>query len=79
MGRPSADTGDVFEALLFVLYAGIQWRFLAKTFPPKSTVHDSLKIRSQRDAFRNILAQIVRQLAKNGRLQLDERCLGIGH
>ncbi len=51
MGRPSADTRDVFEALLFVLYTGIQWRFLPKTFPPKSTVHDYPKIWSQRDAF----------------------------
>ncbi len=71
-GCPSEDTRDVFEALLFVLSTDIQWRFLPKPFPPKSTVHDSLKIWSQRDAFRRILAQIVRQLAKNGRLQLDE-------
>jgi transposase len=72
MGRPPAATREVFEALLFVLYTGIQWRFLPRTFPPKSTVHDYLKIWSQRDAFRKILAHIVRQLAKSGRLQLDE-------
>ncbi len=35
-------------------------------------MQDYLKIWSQRDAFRRILAQIVRQLAKNGRLELDK-------
>ena len=71
-GRPPADTRAVFEALLFVLFTGIQWRYLPRSFPPKSTVHDYLKIWSQRDAFRRILAQIVRKLAQNGRLQLEE-------
>lgn len=71
-GRPRADSREVFEALLFVLYTGIQWRYLPKTFPPKSTVHDYLKIWSQRRVFRKLLAQIVRQLAQTGRLNLAE-------
>ncbi|MEO6872616.1 MAG: transposase, partial [Chthoniobacterales bacterium] len=59
-GRPRADSREVFEALLFILYTGIQWRYLPKIFPPKSTVHDYLKIWSQRRVFRKLLAQIVR-------------------
>lgn len=72
LGRPRADVREVFEALLFVLYTGIQWRYLPATFPPKSTVHDYLKIWSERMVFRKLLAQIVRQLAQTGRLDLQE-------
>ena len=40
LGRPSADPRRVFEALLFVLHTGIQWKHPPQTFLPKSTVHD---------------------------------------
>ena len=42
-GRSRAGEREVFEAILFVLHTGIQWKHLPRTFPPKSTVHDYLK------------------------------------
>ncbi|MDR0354083.1 MAG: transposase [Opitutaceae bacterium] len=42
-GRSMADTKKVFETLLFILHTGMQWDYLPKNFPPKSTVHDELK------------------------------------
>ncbi len=38
-GRPpKADLRDVMDAILYILRAGCQWRYLPKDFPPKSTV-----------------------------------------
>lgn len=71
-GRNRADARRVFEALLFILTTGIQWRYLPAGFPPKSTVHDYLKIWKEQDAFRQVLAQIIRQLAQKGRIDLRE-------
>jgi transposase len=31
----------IFEAILFMLHKGMKWRFLPKSFPPESTVHDT--------------------------------------
>ena len=72
VGRPRANAREVFEAILFMLHTGIQWQYLPKTFPPKSTVHDYLQIWSQRESFRKLFAQIIRQLVKKGRLDLSE-------
>src|SRR6478672_1708649 len=71
-GRPRAGEREVFEAILFVLHTGIQWKHLPRTFPPKSTVHDSLKAWSQSDAFRRIFAAIISQLIEEGRVNLEE-------
>ena len=65
-GRPRAGEREVFEAILFVLHTGIQWKHLPRTFPPKSTVHDYLKAWSQSDAFRRIFAAIISQLIEEG-------------
>src|SRR3954469_15672842 len=38
-GRPrKTDLRDVVNAILYILRAGCQWRYLPKDFPPKSTV-----------------------------------------
>jgi putative transposase len=38
-GRPrKTDPRDVVDAILYVLRAGCQWRYLPKDFPPRSTV-----------------------------------------
>jgi len=71
-GRPRAGEREVFEAILFVLHTGIQWKHLPRTFPPKSTVHDYLKAWSQSDAFRRIFAAITSQLIEEGRVNLEE-------
>ena len=71
-GRKRRDEREVFEALLFILYTGIQWKHLPKTFPPKSTVHDYLKLWAERDAFRKVFAKIIRSLVQEGRIEMDE-------
>jgi transposase len=71
-GRPRAKEREVFEAILFILHTGIQWKYLPRTFPPKSTVHDYLSYWTKQQAFRKLLAGIVRQLMQQGRLQLDQ-------
>ena len=38
-GRPrKTDMRDVFDAILYILRTGCQWRYLPVDFPPKSTV-----------------------------------------
>jgi len=71
-GRPRADTRQVFEAVLFMLHTGVQWRFLPKSFPPKSTVHHYLKLWCQRDSFRRLLAALIKRLMDEGRVDLDQ-------
>ncbi len=71
-GTPRPMERTVFEALLFVLHTGIQWKDFPKTFPPKSTVHDYLKAWSQSDACRQILAAIISNLVDQGRVNLEE-------
>jgi transposase len=71
-GRPRADEREVFEAILFILHTGIQWKHLPRTFPPKSTVHDYLSHWSEQQVFRKLMARIIRQLVQKGRLELDQ-------
>jgi transposase len=71
-GRPRADERACFEAILFVLHTGMQWKFLPRTFPPKSTVHDYLQTWVEREAFRDLLAKVVRMLVEEGRIDLQE-------
>ena len=35
---PKTSRRDVFDAILYILRTGCQWRYLPKDFPPKSTV-----------------------------------------
>jgi transposase len=70
-GRPPADTRRVFEAVLFMLHTGVQWRFLPKSFPPKSTVHDYLSRWCQRDSFRKLLSALIRDLLERGEVHID--------
>src|SRR5471030_2001455 len=71
-GRPRANEREVFEAILFMLHTGMQWKHLPRSFPPKSTVHDYLKHWSQSRAFRALLARVIRQLLEAGRIDLEE-------
>jgi len=71
-GRPRADTRRVFEAVLFMLHTGMQWRYLPKSFPPKSTVHDYLQQWCQRDAFRRLLCGLIRMLLERGAICIDQ-------
>lgn len=71
-GRPRANTRAVFEAILFVLHTGIQWKFLPATFPPKSTVHDYLSRWCRSEAFRKLFARVIGQLVERGRIDLEE-------
>jgi transposase len=71
-GRPWKDSRAVLEAILFVLHTGIQWEHLPKCFPPKSTVQDRLQHWSQNQAFRKLLAEVIRSLAQKGRIDLEQ-------
>lgn len=71
-GRPRADARAVFEAMLFILHTGRQWKFLPRTFPPKSTVHDYLTRWSQSEAFRKLFARVIGHRVQTGRIDLDE-------
>ena len=71
-GRPRAEARAVFEAILFILHTGIQWKHLPRTFPPKSTVHDYLTLWSGRQSFRRLLAKIIRRLMQTGRIDLEQ-------
>ena len=62
----------MFEAILFILHTGIQWEYLPRSFPPKSTVHDRLQLWCANQAFRKLLAKVVRSLAQKGRIDLDQ-------
>ena len=62
----------MLEAIFFILHTGIQWEHLPKSFPPKSTVHDRLQLWSANQAFRKLLAKVVRSLAQKGRIDLDQ-------
>jgi putative transposase len=42
-GRRPASNKGCFEAIVFLLRTGSQWSELPASYPPKSTVHDSLK------------------------------------
>jgi transposase len=72
LGRPRTSAREVFEALLFVLHTGMQWKFLPATFPPKSTVHDYLKKWCQQDRFRAVFAQVIRQRVEAGTIDLHQ-------
>ena len=39
-GRPRMDDRQAMNAILYLLYTGIQWKFLPRYFGAKSTVHD---------------------------------------
>lgn len=71
-GRPWKNSRPILEAIFFVLHTGIQWEYLPKSFPPKSTVHDRLQLWSANQVFRKLLAAVIRSLAQKGRIDLDQ-------
>ena len=71
-GRPRADCRQVFEAVLFMLHTGMQWRFLPRSFPPKSTVHDYLQCWCQKGSFRRLLSGLIRDLLERGQISIDQ-------
>jgi transposase len=71
-GRPRADCRQVFEAVLFMLHTGMQWRFLPRSFPPKSTVHDYLQGWCQKGSFRRLLSGLIRDLLERGQISIDQ-------
>jgi transposase len=42
--RREVDVREVMNGVLYVLETGCQWRALPKDLPPKSTVHDYLRV-----------------------------------
>ena len=72
LGRPRADCRQVFEAVLFMLHTGMQWRFLPRSFPPKSTVHDYLQGWCQKGSFRRLLSGLIRDLLERGQISIDQ-------
>lgn len=60
------------ENFLFMLHAGIQWKHLPAGFPPKSSVHDYLKLWCAEEGFRILLASLIGRLLKTGRLELEQ-------
>jgi transposase len=71
-GRPRTQARPVFEAVLFILHTGIQWKYLPQTFPPKSTVHDYLQLWSENKAFRKVLSRVIRSLVQTGHIDLEQ-------
>ena len=39
LGRPPTDRRAVLDAILFIVKAGVQWRYLPSSFPPWKTVY----------------------------------------
>src|SRR3954469_13391967 len=67
-GRPrKTDLRDVVNAILYILRAGCQWRYLPKDFPPKSTVwryFDAWRKDGTLDAVHDLLRTKVRAAEK---------------
>ena len=70
-GRPRANPREVFKTILFVLMIDIPWGQLPESCPPKSTVYDCFRFWSQCHAFKQLLQNIVKQLAPRPRGRLD--------
>jgi putative transposase len=67
-GRPrETDMRDVFDAILYILRTGCQWRYLPGDFPPKSTVwryFDRWRHDGTLDAIHDLLRRKVRATEK---------------
>ena len=46
---------DIINAILYVVYGGIQWRMLPKEFPPWGTVYDHFRRLNQRGVWQQAL------------------------
>jgi transposase len=69
-GRPrKTDVRDVLDAVLYLLRAGCQWRYLPKDFPPRSTVwryFDEWRHNGTLEAIHDKLRERVRRQEKPG-------------
>ncbi len=67
-GRPrKTDVRDVFDAILYILRTGCQWRYLPIDFPPKSTVwryFDQWRRDGTLDRIHDLLRRKVRTMEK---------------
>lgn len=67
-GRPrKTDVRDVFDAILYILRTGCQWRYLPRDFPPKSTVwryFDQWRRDGTLDRIHDLLRRKVRTMEK---------------
>ena len=82
-GRPAKPARQVFEAIVFVLRTGCQWRALPSDFPKWRTVHSYFAIWSEPREGGSLLEQALKKSGWRGpretgaqRLQrvLDHRC-----
>ena len=71
-GRPRRPLRPIFEAVLFILRTGIQWRYLPAGFPPKSTVHDYLKLWAQRQVFWDLVRALLQNWNRAGQFHREE-------
>lgn len=55
-----------------MLHTSMQWRFLPRSFPPESMVHEYLQRCCQRNRFGRPLAAVVRNVLAYGELQIDQ-------
>lgn len=72
VGRPPADRRKIFEAILFLLYSGMQWQLLPDAFPPKSTVREYLLKWCRLQKFRRLFSILIRQLIEHGDIRIEE-------
>jgi putative transposase len=51
----------IINAILYVVYGGIQWRMLPKEFPPWATVYDHFRRLNQRGVWQQALDALTQQ------------------
>ena len=70
------DLYDVFNALLYVMVTGCQWRALPKDYPKYGTVHQYFCIWSEDPGFPDILKKLVgKERMKYGRKRKTSFCI----
>ena len=72
VGRPRADVRKVFEAVVWVLKTGVQWRFIPKSyFPAYQTCHRYYQSWVEEGLFKRLVRKVRRLYGKEaaGHLQ----------
>ena len=71
-GRPWHDARDVLNGIFWVVKTGARWCDLPEQYPPYQTCHRRFQRWAQSGVFQAILASLVQDLEKRGKINLTE-------
>jgi len=71
-GRPTVNKRAVFNAIIWILRTGAQWREMPDRYPPYQTCHRYFQRWAQTGIIQKLLRRLAADLIERGELKIEE-------